>query len=669
MKYAVQLFLLLVYIQAQCFAQSTPIKKEVKRFFGIHVDFHAGPHSSEVGKTLTEEMVDTMLTLVKPDFLEVDCKGHPGYSSYPTKVGTPAPGIIKDPLRIFRDVTAKHHIALYVHYSGVQDKRAIEIHPDWANINSKMEADKSNTSLFSPYVDKLMIPQFKELISDYKIDGAWVDGDCWSAQADYGKLALEAFRKETGITTVPANPSDKGYYEFLDFNRRKFRSYVGHYVDAIHQLDPDFLITSNWSYSSMMPEKVDVNVDYLSGDMATRSYVSNAAFEARCLAPQGKPWDLMAWGFTHNWKEPADSYKSAVQLEQEAAHVLSMGGGFQIYYPQNYDASIKTWKVGTMAQVAKFCRERQVYTYGATAVPQIALLHSTEGFKRKVKGLYNNWGNLFEGEQGILNALLDGQNCVEILMEHSLQDRLSEYKTIVIPEWDYLAPEFIAKLNEYVKNGGNLVVIGAKAVGLFRTMLGVDFGAYEANKELNPGYNNDIAAIIANLQKVTLKEGTTSFASFYPQTDLRFPDGVPASVRPVGKGKIAAVYFDFGENYQKRQTPVLREFLSGVIHELFPDPLLKVEGSHLVNVTLNKTGNRYAINLINMAGPHANDAVYAYDEVPPIGPLKISLKLDKKPSAITLQPGNYPLPFDFDNGTAHFTVSRTDIYSIVMVDL
>ncbi len=176
MKLTFNLLFLSLFLQFSVTAQqakNAPVKaKEIKRFFGIHLDFHADASSTEVGKTLTEEMVDSMLTLVKPDFLQVDCKGHPGYSSYPTKVGTPAPGIIKDPLRVFRDITAKHHIPLYVHYSGVQDHRALELHPEWANINAKGEKDQSNTSLFSPYVDDLMIPQFKELIADYKIDGA-----------------------------------------------------------------------------------------------------------------------------------------------------------------------------------------------------------------------------------------------------------------------------------------------------------------------------------------------------------------------------------------------------------------------------------------------------------------------------------------------------------------
>jgi hypothetical protein len=100
-------------------------------FFGLHFDFHANKNDSAVGKTFTAEMIDSLLTMVQPDYIQVDCKGHPGISSYPTKVGNAAPGFVKDPLKIWREVTRKHNVALFVHYSGVWDDASAEKHPEW----------------------------------------------------------------------------------------------------------------------------------------------------------------------------------------------------------------------------------------------------------------------------------------------------------------------------------------------------------------------------------------------------------------------------------------------------------------------------------------------------------------------------------------------------------
>ena len=106
--------------------------KRADSFFGLHFDFHATDKDNKIGETMTEELVDSMLTIIKPDYIQVDCKGHPGISSYPTKVGNPAPGFVKDPYPIWRKATSKHGVGLFVHYSGVIDQEAVKKHPDWA---------------------------------------------------------------------------------------------------------------------------------------------------------------------------------------------------------------------------------------------------------------------------------------------------------------------------------------------------------------------------------------------------------------------------------------------------------------------------------------------------------------------------------------------------------
>ena len=105
--------------------------KRAESFLGIHFDFHAGPDCTEVGKNTTPEMIGGIIDLVDPDYLPCDCKGHLGYTSYPTKVGNPAPGFVGDPLRVWRDATAQRGVALYLRYSGVIDIHAVPANPDW----------------------------------------------------------------------------------------------------------------------------------------------------------------------------------------------------------------------------------------------------------------------------------------------------------------------------------------------------------------------------------------------------------------------------------------------------------------------------------------------------------------------------------------------------------
>ncbi len=119
--------------------------KRKDSFLGIHFDFHAGHDCKEVGKNVTPEMIERIIDQVHPDYIQCDCKGHPGISSYPTKVGNPAPGFVRDQLKIWREVTARRGVALYMHYSGVWDNEAIKHHPEWARIDGKLTVNLVNT--------------------------------------------------------------------------------------------------------------------------------------------------------------------------------------------------------------------------------------------------------------------------------------------------------------------------------------------------------------------------------------------------------------------------------------------------------------------------------------------------------------------------------------------
>ena len=154
-------------------------------FFGIHFDLHAGATDTELGAETTAENIRELIERVRPDWLQWDCKGHPGYTCWPTEVGWTSPGVVRDSLRVLRDVTAEMGVALLVHYSGVIDDKAITECPEWVARGADGEASKRSTSTFGDYVDALMIPQLREVVEKYDVDGMWIDGDCWGAELDW----------------------------------------------------------------------------------------------------------------------------------------------------------------------------------------------------------------------------------------------------------------------------------------------------------------------------------------------------------------------------------------------------------------------------------------------------------------------------------------------------
>jgi len=640
--------------------------KRLKRsdsFLGIHFDFHAGKDCVEVGKNTTPDMIESIINQVRPDYLQIDCKGHPGISSYPTKVGNPAPGFVGDPLRVWRDVTARNGVALYMHYSGVWDSEAIAQHPAWGVVNADGKINPNATSRFSAYEKELIVPQLRELAGTYGVDGVWVDGECWASAPDYSDPALKAFREATGFGDIPRKDSDAHWREFLDFNREAFRQYLRRYVSAVKATHPKFQLCSNWAFTDHMPEPVSAPVDFLSGDYSPQNSVNSARISARYLARQGQPWDLMAWGFTTQPGQGGRTLKTAVQLEREAAMVMALGGGFQVYLGQKRDGSVHLERIPVMAEVAKFCRARQEFCHHATQVPQIGLLYSTAAHYRRINGLFSREPSPL---QGTLEALLESQQSVEVLGEHNLTGRTKEYPLIIVPEWEYLEPKFHQELVEYVAKGGNLLLIGPGPVGLFREELGVKFEEAPRRGALTLSRKEQTSPMKTIAQGVALPSGARAFGSLRETAQSSGKSIPAASVAHLGRGTISALYFAFSQNYLETYDETARQFLCDLVRELLPEPMVEVSGSKDVEVVVNRLRRNLSINLVNTSGPHRTEPII--DTIPEIGPLTVMLRQKSKPAHIRMQPEGKDLEFEWRAGVARVTIPKLAVHEILVVE-
>ncbi|MBL4701878.1 MAG: alpha-L-fucosidase, partial [Phycisphaeraceae bacterium] len=543
--------------------------KRSQAFVGLHFDFHANEKCTQVGKTVTLEMLQNMLKLTKPDYVQCDCKGHPGYASYPTKIGTAAPGFTQDPLKLWRQATAKQGISLYMHYSGVIDKIAVKKNPDWASYNVDGEPNENGSpSVFGPYVDELMIPMFKELAGDYQVDGVWVDGECWGVQMDYSTYALKAWAKATGKTQAPKSEDDPDWLEYRDFQRQGFREYLAHYLTEMHDAYPDFELASNWAYTGHMPEKVELDVDFISGDISLQNGFNRARLDSRIIEGQPKPWDLMSWSFNGSPKESEYSTKTAVQLNQEAAAILAMGGGFQAYFLQKSDGSICEWQMTLAQQTIQFCRERQAYCHRATPVPQVGLILSAESYYRQTDLLLSPWGGFYTAMEGNLRNLLDNQYAVQAPMTWELQEDINRYPLLVFAQWEHIEEDLKTRLINYVKDGGNLLIIGPSAVANFADELGITInGQPEKQMHYIAASPSSICGMKVNTLPITADAQTQVTHWLYPDNEALNPTTPAATLRKLGQGQIAGIYLDMGENYAKSQTCASRDFLGSIVKQ------------------------------------------------------------------------------------------------------
>ncbi len=646
-------------------AQSAPPRPDRKDcFFGMHFDLHPRDTDEALGRDVTPEMVERFLDRVKPDYVQYDYKGHIGYIGYPSNVSSHAP-VVKDSLAIWREVTARRGVSLYIHFSGVLDQRAVEERPEWARIGPDGKPSARETSTFSSYVDERMIPQLKEAITKYGIDGAWVDGECWGTNPDYGTDAAKAFQAVSAIYPPPRKPGEDGWLTWLEFCRQRFRDYLQHYVGTLHEFRPGFEIASNWLYTTFVPERPTLPVDFISGDYLGNACISRARLEARYLSHVERPWDLMAWGFQSSRENPVGPvHKSAVQLQQEASVVLAQGGGFQIYYQPTRAGYLDDRHIGVMEGVAKFCREREDLCHKSETVPEIGVLFSKHSLYATGNKLFGGWGERVNQARGTVDALVDNQLCADVIPDWKLEEVARQYPMIIVPDWEEIGDEARDTLLAYARDGGHLLLVGARNAALFQDELQVNFPRpAERVSAYIPG--REVFADAAGVWQDVETRGAHVLATRYPTYDATRDGRTAATVASLGDGSIAAIYGPLGTVYAQTHAPEARNVFGEIVRQVHT-PAVRVECPPAIEVVWRRKSGRNVLHLLNASGMQLASDYGAIDYVPPVGPIRISLSLPVRPRRVTLEPGGEELKGVWRDGAWSASIPTLAIHAMLV---
>ncbi len=617
------------------------------RYFGLHFDFHA-VNTVEIGGNTNAQDIAWYIEQAKPDFIQCDCKGHPGNSSYPTKVGKAADMVIADNLRVWVDTVHSYGLPIYVHYSGIMDAAYIASHPQAATVHEDGHRDAASVSVFSSYVDDLMIPQLKELVDEYGIDGVWVDGDNWAVYRDYSDNAKPYLRD--GIT----------YAEHNRIMREGFMRFIDRYVSELHRYAPNFKIGSNWLYTSQVPEKPTVDIDYISGDFDPANSAHRIRFETRCIAHQEKPWDLMTWGFGTEYNSWGVVSKSAQQLMQEAAMVVTQGGGYQLYMIQNTDGSAPRTKTTVYKELGEFMSKRRML-YGKLPIAQVGILYSAQSrYEEKADDpcVYNP-PHVSDAIKGVLHAVLDAGYTADVVLEHQLDD-LKRYEMVIVPEWKYLPEETERQLLAYAQSGGHLVIVGKQTCLRFGELLQKDFTADDSLRGLHIFDKQDnFASVFGGC--VDLKQGSGMICIGRDHYQLPC---LPLYRTDVYRdGTVTFVAYNLGTCYDFRKSYVVADILHDLLADICP-PWFEVNHRN-IDVTLQEAENGYYLHVINLNQNRQSMEYIVFDEVPPVHDVQIVLHRHVENVRVPL---GEEFSVEYLGKDTVILLKRLDIHTIVQFD-
>ena len=638
-------------------------------FFGIHYDLHAKEADTVLGSEVTHEHLRERWASIRPDWVQCDCKGHPGYTSWPTKVGSTSPGVVKDAMRVHREVTAELGIRLGMHYSGVIDNRALELHPEWGAVNAKGERSERSTCRLSPYADQLMIPQMLELVENYDVDGFWVDGENWGSAPCWCAACKTEFAARTGITEVPMAAGEEYWGEWLSFQRNLFGEYVTKYATAVHEVKPTCLICSNWMYTIRQPEPVSVPVDYLSGDYTPNWGAARAALEARMLDCRGMTWDLMVWGFTRNYQIPTSPWamKPAIHLKQEVAEVVALGGAVMVYAKPHRTGWLTGWEHEIMAETAQFCRERREACFRSTTASEAAVLHLHPHYYSCNDPLFN-YGVAAQPLEGALNILLETHRSTDILTEEAALARLGDYKLVVVPEQTRLSSAVKAALTAYVEAGGELIMTGAHLSEDAPELVGCTPG--QAVETVQIAVRGECAQMAGDWHSPVAASGTKvrSGNCRNLEPDLADPEQPVITVARRGKGRVVAIHGAFFRNYFAMHFPRIRACFEDIVDSLDIDWTVELAAPSWIEVICRRQNGALMVNLLNRgSGETLSPQRTIVEDLPPVEMVTVAVRAANPPSSVVLEPDGTPLPWTYADKIIAVTLPAIRIHDIVAI--
>ena len=658
-------------------------KRNDNFFFGFHYDLHATAEDTVLGLRCSPRELIPMLKLMAPDFVQTDCKGHPGYTSWFSKVHNASvpPGLKKDALKQWRDATRKLGLPLHCHYSGIWDKAAALKHPEWAVRTADGTPDDGAPASEmmcprGPYLEELMIPQMLELIDRYKVDGFWIDGDLWAVKPCYCDRCRATFTEATGIEEPPQKETDPLWPAWWNFTRESFEAFVTRYCDAVHRHKPGVRVCSNWLQTFNHPGEPKVPTDWISGDNNHVYGLDGSRCEARFLSTRDKPWDIMLWNFycSNGFGQKTSPWaaKPAQMLMQEAAVLVSFGGGVQIYEsPGVRDGRLVEWRQRSMGKVGRFLKKRRALCQGSESLPQIAVLHSEVHLRETARSRNLMWNLDTEPVRGAVFALLENHLGVDILDEWALLPRLSEFPAVLVPERHALSDTMVEALKTYVKDGGRLILTGSEIFERF----GAEFlGVTSAKVESEAIFHVPSAAGSAPLYSEAWRLVTPTTAvplCFLRVNPLMNRDSLshPAAVvNRVDRGRVVYIPAAVCRDFTRNRYPLIRAFVGEVVLRTVGPLPISVRAPLCVDVALRRKGRRIVIHLVNRASGIPNQPNNgAIDDIPEVGPVIISVRMSKRPASVTAAWEGERISWKHQGNTLRITLPKIHIHEAVVV--
>jgi hypothetical protein len=633
-----------------------------------------------------------------------------GYSYYPTSIGVPHPGLRRDFTGELTAALKKRGIRCILYFMLQMERRVHREHPEWilnpdpsrAGAEPPAEGAPAQMCINSSYLVEFGIPQLKELLSRYEVDGFFLDIFMHQFQAGkcYCPSCREAFAREVG-GPMPVTDDAPGAYAYRLLRNRQMEAAMAKVQAALAAVKPEVSNIFNWSWMMRYPVSPPAFIDHLSWDPPVPNvgmYAWNFSIEARylsslprvswsCMSTRGNTWQ------EYSLREPeAFLAENAILLGACGRTYLS-----DIPYPHgNPDPAV----YDLYAAVNRRTRELEPFVRGCAPVRDVAVLHSGRSAWSKAPIVPTpewNVGPAFHSVCGAHKALVEGHVQMELYNSDVFADAIPECGAIVLADQLILSPSECEAIRRFVREGGALIVTGETGTRdeqnvrlpdfALADVLGVSYrGAGETGtcylrttgRPAIPGVPSMDVHVPARYARVTTTSAQTLLELVPPYEGIsratpppaRESEGPGVTVNAFGKGK--AVYCApqlFGA-YFTEGTATLRKLALWMLELVYPESSRTIALADApINVELfyNRRGEERLVHLVGYSGDKREKGVPRAQDFALLHGIRVRLRLERKPRSVKLVPEMKAVRWSYTDGWVEFQAEPLRIHSVYLV--
>jgi hypothetical protein len=623
-------------------------------------------------------------------------KCHFGNSYYDTKVGHKHLALSGDFLREVLDRAHASDIKIIAYYSLGTDEWILKRNPDWYQVDEAGAIRDGNGTVWhrpcinSPYREELVLPQVREIVSGYDVDGLFLDIPYIQNHRCFCRYCKRKFKEEFGRELEPTLlKPEPDLVRF--FARDSAIRCLKEIRDLAKSIRPDIQIIVNgaWKMGEPLSMNETADIGVWESQPSSGSYLYHS-FKARWSRLQESPSQIMTVRFTEGWG--LLTCKTAEQLKYEAATIMANGGIVNIGDQANQDGSLQSSVYDVLADVFSFVEEREAYAVLAESVKHIALICNYTDNRYWDKGDF--------ASLGAAKMLIEGHRQFDIYYNDWFGD-LEGYRAVVLPETVRLSEESIHKIEDFARQGGVVLATGkAGFAGHGRNfklsnLLGIDFIEFSpyrcAHFAENPELWKSIAyipqLIDGPILKIKPRSAETLSRLLWPSGESvpprafrhELPPAGPDSFLPgisvnrYGNGLGIYIAAELFSQYWNTNHFWLRRIFDNIVGLYVLNHPILIDAPPTLEAVLTRKAGKLHLHLVNFqAGHSGNRETSLYEPIEVINPaVNIEVKVRKdifnggNLEKAILRPEGKDLLLTQEKEMVCFTVPIVHIYEIV----